>query len=282
TLKNYLENIESGREILNDYVTNKVMSDKSRRKLVTLVVEHLLEYKKIVGRQIHSSEKCKYAEIIIELFPNLKNPFSECGYDHFYNPKTGTGYIASKLSNLARRSTKKVSPHIDNRNNSLVPVETVDESDIIRDAINFLKHAVPTQLVEIIKKTKETFKIRRFMYMHDRFFDEFPRFKDTPQLIDVEFQLLFPSIDQNIFMNSYSRVINEIITLYTAEDGDYSLLARGPRAAGRGKKINIIEKLIKFKKAGTPIQVVDEEKNQPRIIAVGPNKQAVNQFYIEI
>lgn len=56
------------------------MSDKSRRKLITLVVEHLLEYKKIVGRQILSSEKCKYAEIIIELFPNLKNPYSECGY----------------------------------------------------------------------------------------------------------------------------------------------------------------------------------------------------------
>ncbi|KAK0157299.1 hypothetical protein PV328_011057 [Microctonus aethiopoides] len=303
SLKNYLENIESGREILNDYVTNKVMSDKSRKKLVTLVVEHLLEYKKIVGWPILSSEKCKYAEIIIELFPNLKNPFSECGYDHFYNPKTGTGYIASKLSNLGRRSnTKNVAPHTENQNdNSLVPVETVDESDIIRNAISFLKRAVSTQLVEIIQKTKETFKIRRFMYMNDRFFDEFPRFKDTPQLIDVEFQLLFPSIDQNIFIDLYPSVINDIITLYTTENGDYSLsewdrmtnslvaltqlippTARGPRAAGRGKKIDIIKKLIKFKKAGTPIQVADEEKSQPRIIAVGPNKQAVNQFYIEI
>ncbi|KAK0074843.1 hypothetical protein PV325_007730, partial [Microctonus aethiopoides] len=66
--------------------------------------------------------------------------------------------------------------------NSLVPVGTVDESDIIRDAISFLKHAAPTQLVEIIQKTKEAYKIRRFMYMNDRFFDEFPRFKDTLQL----------------------------------------------------------------------------------------------------
>ncbi|KAK0178580.1 hypothetical protein PV327_007458 [Microctonus hyperodae] len=251
TLKNYLESIESGREILNDYISNELMSDKSRKKLVTLVVEYLLEYKKIVGRQILSSEKCKYAEAIIELFPNLRNPLSEWGYDHFYNPKTGTGYIASKLSNVRRRNIKKVSQYTKNQNEeSLVPVESVDESDIIKDAITFLKHAVPTQIVDIIKKTKE-----KFVALY------------TPQLIDVEFQLLFPLIDQNKFVDSYSSVINEIITLYTNENGDCSLLewdrvtnslvaltqlipptAKGPRGAGRGKKIHIIEKLIKLKR----------------------------------
>lgn len=56
------------------------MPDKYRKLLVKLVVHDLLQYKEKVGRHILSSEKCKYAEAIIELFPNLKNREGNLGY----------------------------------------------------------------------------------------------------------------------------------------------------------------------------------------------------------
>jgi len=56
------------------------LPEKYRKLLVKLVVQHLLEYKERVGRHILSSEKCKYAKAIIEVFPNLKNPKGNLGY----------------------------------------------------------------------------------------------------------------------------------------------------------------------------------------------------------
>lgn len=52
--------------------------------MVKIVVQNLLEYKKKVKRQINSWEKCKYAQAIIDLFPNLRNSEGELGYVSFY------------------------------------------------------------------------------------------------------------------------------------------------------------------------------------------------------
>lgn len=73
-----------GQEILDNYEKNKYLSEKYRKLLVKIVVQNLLEYKKKINRQIHSWEKCKYAEAVIELFPNLKNSEGDVGYVSFY------------------------------------------------------------------------------------------------------------------------------------------------------------------------------------------------------
>lgn len=64
-----------------------------------------------------------------------------------------------------------------------VTIENVDESDIIKDSINFMKHATLEQKDQIIEKTKETFKVRRYLYLNKHFFDVFPRFLDIPELV---------------------------------------------------------------------------------------------------
>lgn len=63
----------------------------------------------------------------------------------------------------------------------------MDETDAIKDAINFMKYASIDQKDEIIKKTKETFKIRRYLYLNEQFFDIFPRFLDIPELVNQIF-----------------------------------------------------------------------------------------------
>lgn len=61
--------------------------------------------------------------------------------------------------------------------------EHVDESDVIKDSIDFMKHATLEQKDQIIEKTKETFKVRRYLYLNENFFNVFPRFLNIPELV---------------------------------------------------------------------------------------------------
>ncbi|KAK0088682.1 hypothetical protein PV326_004762, partial [Microctonus aethiopoides] len=147
-----------GAKILNEYNTNQgLLNETKRKKIVDIVVRTARN--KMKRKRLNDRDFKILGEKIVE-------SFKEDDIAIYYKPPIRRKDLSDQNQN----------------DNSLVPVGTVDESDIIRDAISFLKHAAPTQLVEIIQKTKEAYKIRRFMYMNDRFFDEFPRFKDTLQL----------------------------------------------------------------------------------------------------
>lgn len=61
--------------------------------------------------------------------------------------------------------------------------EHADETEVIKDSIDFMKHATLEQKDQIIEKTKETFKVRRYLYLNEHFFNVFPRFLDTPELV---------------------------------------------------------------------------------------------------
>ncbi|XP_067206229.1 uncharacterized protein [Linepithema humile] len=302
SLYKLIKNSSCGEEILQSYKSNKYLPDKYRKLLVKLVVHNLLQYKEKVGRQILCSEKCKYAKAIIEVFPNLKNPEGNLGYEHFYDPKTGKGYIASRLSNVQRKGNKKVtqSDELKQHTDTCVANEPVDETDAIKDAINFMKYATIDQKDNIIKKVKETFKVRRYLYLNEHFFETFPRFLDIPELIDIEFELLFPQINIDILNISYPDYVNHILNVYNTEEQNRDLLdwdrvtnsyialtqlvpptARGKKSAAREKTKNIIKKLIIYIQSATPLNI-DENKSQPKLIAVGPNKLAIDQYFLKI
>ncbi|XP_036141504.1 uncharacterized protein LOC118647448 isoform X2 [Monomorium pharaonis] len=302
-LRKIIKDSACGQEILNDYEKNKYLSERSRRLVVKIVVQHLIKYKEKVNRQILSHEKCSYAQAIIDLFPNLKNTEGDLGYEHFYNPETGTGYIASRLSNVQRKKSvskivfnKKQKENIENIN---IRTEYADETDTIKDSIDFMKHATLEQKDKIIEKTKETFKVRRYLYMNENFFNVFPRFLDIPDLIDVEFNLLFPEVEQDKFCQIYVEYVNAILSVYETEKNNISLewsrvtnsfialtlllppTARGKKLAARDKANNIVKKLIVFVQNGTPLHS-NENVNQPRLVVVGPNKIAFEQCFLEI
>jgi len=49
-----------------------------------------------------------------------------------------------------------------------------------------MKYATIDQKDNIIEKIKETFKIRRYLYLNERFFETFPRFIDIPELVSFD------------------------------------------------------------------------------------------------
>lgn len=105
--------------------------------------------------------------------------------EQFYNPKTSSGFIATGLSNAQRARVGKNRPKKKESEDQPAVPQRVDQTAAIQDAIAFLKSAVSDQKDAIIAKTKETFEIRRFMYMNENFFETFPRFLDTAELVRI-------------------------------------------------------------------------------------------------
>lgn len=221
--------------------------------------------------------------------------------EHFYDPKTGKGYIATRLSNVQRKEVHSEGTQSNKKQSTdtCADIEPVDETDAVKDAINFMKFATVDQKDNIIKKVKETFKVRRYLYLNEHFFETFPRFLDMPELIDIEFELLFPHIDRDI-LNTYLDYANHIVNVYNIEKQDKTLLdwdritnsfialtqlvpptARGKKSAARERSTNIIKKLIIYTQSATPLNT-DDSKSQPKLIAVGPNKLAIEQYFLKI
>lgn len=48
-----------------------------------------------------------------------------------------------------------------------------------------MKHATLEQKDLIVAKIKDTFKVRRYLYLNEHFFDVFPRFLDMPELVST-------------------------------------------------------------------------------------------------
>ncbi|KAK7915376.1 hypothetical protein WMY93_011137 [Mugilogobius chulae] len=82
----------------------KSLSHRSRRQLVNLIVSEMTERH---GRMPSRKQKENYALGIITAFPSLRDPFSQKGYEHFYDAEKGTGYLAWRLKTLSRKVFKR-------------------------------------------------------------------------------------------------------------------------------------------------------------------------------
>ncbi|XP_039623947.1 uncharacterized protein LOC120538626 [Polypterus senegalus] len=91
-----------GDKIFHEYEKTKSLSDSTRRQLVNILVADMVE---VHGRVPPQSVHIKYAQGIVALFPYLEDPFSKNGYEHFYDPASGSGYLAWRLKTVQRNTT---------------------------------------------------------------------------------------------------------------------------------------------------------------------------------
>ncbi|XP_078810654.1 uncharacterized protein LOC105355174 isoform X2 [Oryzias latipes] len=144
--------------------------------------------------------RTRYALGIVTLFPCLKDPYSEKGYEHFFDAKSNGGYIAWKLKNMqrelssgSRRSSSSGRDSSRNRGPQLerpVTAEHQLDGDLCREALSFLRHC--TEEGQIFMKMKQTFQYRRMLIQDsekcETILTVFPRFLDTKGL---DFQMMF-------------------------------------------------------------------------------------------
>ncbi|XP_039505667.1 uncharacterized protein LOC120461509, partial [Pimephales promelas] len=154
TVRDALEKKSGGEEVLEEYQTTKTLKHSTRRQLVNIVVSHMTE---IHGRIPTRKQRETYALGIISLFPSLKDPFSAKGYEHFYDPEKGTGFISWRLKTLSRKNPKRVRLEMTesagpSRRRRIDDVQQL-EGDACREAISFLVHTADE--AEVMQKMKE-------------------------------------------------------------------------------------------------------------------------------
>ncbi|XP_067207256.1 uncharacterized protein [Linepithema humile] len=303
-----------GKDIFEEYNTKGFLSETSRRRIINIVVTQMLILKQKLKRPLTSLDKCQFAKIIVEIFPKLRDPETALGYESFYDPKTKTGYLANRLSNVRRGVKRKRTCNEDSENNRNDLNVTQDENENltqaeIDDIILFLKSATQDQKLQIISKHKDIFQYRRKFCLNTNFFDTFPRFIDTPELIEEEYKLLFPKYD-DFFLKEFTNFCEIILRIFSKPDYEIhpsvdklgeawdkhtrAILAlcrllpptaRGKNKAAREKSTAVLEKIILFKKNGTPLESRESEsreKIQPRLVAVGSTKAAVAQYFLNV
>ncbi|XP_077417648.1 uncharacterized protein LOC144048988 [Vanacampus margaritifer] len=308
-----------GEDICNEYDETKGLSDRTRKKLVNILVADMIEHH---GRVPPVNVRMTYALGIVTLFPNLKDKASPTGYEHYYDCRSGQGYLAYRLKTVQRNSTYK-------SKTSATPTfeggpKTVRErsppgqlsGDQCAEAMYAMKHSPEPSVVK--EKMKATFKHRQKM-LHD--FDQsslvlehFPRFLDTPGLIEQDFAMLFGEDVSGKFVAKWptfykprvvkvSKGIRPVSQLddvllsaqdQTSDPGWNSDLAAilllvhllPPTAKGkRHGKISAseaAEHLLKFMKVGTSMATFLQSVGsaRPFLLCVGENKSTIEKFYI--
>ncbi|CAL8348271.1 uncharacterized protein LOC115556062 isoform X2 [Gadus morhua] len=186
-----------GEEIFKEYDKTKTLSDTTRRHMINILVAEMTDSH---GRIPPRSVRTSYALGIVNLFPYLQDPYSEHGYEHYYDPEANTGYLAWRLKTVQRNTHDGLGGHsrpnpqgspTTHRESLLIAEQLKDEE--CREAVSVIRHSTDESVVK--EKMRATFEYRQKL-VHDQdatssVFDVFPRFLDIPGLIDQDFSLMF-------------------------------------------------------------------------------------------
>ncbi|XP_072559112.1 uncharacterized protein [Paramormyrops kingsleyae] len=316
-----------GERIMQEYARTKSLTDATRRQMINILAAEMTETH---GTSPPKSVRVMYAQGIVALFPYLEDPYAPHGYEHYYDPESGSGYLAWRLKTIQRKSAEErgasvsKSPKVGGpghgrRRPVTAEKELSDES--VEAAIAVLKHSADEETVR--EKMKATFVYRHSMVNDEKkatdVFLVFPRFLDTPGLIEQDFRLLFGEATANKFLESWptnlkAKVIKEshglipttelLDLMRSAEsaagaengwDSDMSAIllllhllppsAQGRKRPGKMSASQAVDHVIRFLKAGNSVQQhLDNiaQSSQPYLLAQGPTRSSIHTFFIVI
>ncbi|KAM3599323.1 uncharacterized protein V6R79_003644 [Siganus canaliculatus] len=197
-----------GKEIIKEYEKTGSISDVTRRKMVNILVADMVESH---GRIPPVNVRILYALGITTLFPKLKDPDSKNGYEHFYDHQSGSGYLAWRLKTVQRNSaqdskkTKTTFQEGPKTPRSIRSDEKQLTGDECKEAMSVMKLSNDATVVK--KKMKATFQHRQTVVQDpgsaSTVLDLFPRFLDTPGLIDQDFTMIFDEEVSGKFLSKW-------------------------------------------------------------------------------
>ncbi|XP_051795507.1 uncharacterized protein LOC127537497 isoform X3 [Acanthochromis polyacanthus] len=197
-VRNALKAKPGGQFILDEYDKMKTLTDSTRRKLVNLLVANMVE---IHGRSPPISVRTTCALGIISLFPSLRDPYSDKGYEHFYDPESGSGYLAWRIKTVQRNtaaqpqrcSTSTTYQDSPKRKRDVLCTDKQLLGEHCHEAISFLKHSTDESAIK--ERMRATFQYRQTLVQDQQcsstVFDIFPRFLDITGLIEQDFTMMF-------------------------------------------------------------------------------------------
>ncbi|XP_057184180.1 uncharacterized protein LOC130550703 [Triplophysa rosa] len=194
-----LQSKPGGDAIMREYHKTKSLSDSTRRKMINILTADMTEK--------HSTSPPKriremYAQGIIALFPYLRDPYAKHGYEHYYDPQSGQGYLSWKIKNIQRNRAPSETRRCVSQSFSGGPsaqreasssTEVILTEEQCREAVSLMKHTSEVDTVKV--KMSETFQYRRKMIRDPSscadVLTQFPRYLDIKGLIELDFVLIF-------------------------------------------------------------------------------------------
>ncbi|XP_072562540.1 uncharacterized protein [Paramormyrops kingsleyae] len=298
-----------GDRVIQEYRAKGTLTDTTRRHLINLLVAHMTETQ---GTTPPKNVRELYALGIISLFPSLKDPFSQNGYEHFYDGRSGTGYLAWRLKTVQRKgfhrnrgSQKSVVSRGPDFVRQTQPGKQL-HGECLQQAVSALTRC--TDREQVFLKMRETFQYRQQL-VHDpqkagTVLSTFPRLLDTKGLVNQDFTLLFGLETSCKLLESWThvfkaKVIKEAKCL--TQSADLSVLLRsaehesdGPwdpaEDQGRRKSAKIsareaVDRMVQFQELNSrpePSPRVPGGQRQPFLVAVGRRKDQIQSFFISL
>ncbi|XP_041834760.1 uncharacterized protein LOC121635572 isoform X2 [Melanotaenia boesemani] len=287
-------------QILKEYETTGILSVQSRKFLVKICVGDLVER---CGFYPLSAEKLAVAKSIISAFPSLSVRVAGQGegFEHFYDPVSHCGFLESKLRNLRRNlqqeqrryRKRKVTTDSDEAGE---PETTENETTDTTEWVTLTKRLRPSaeNLSAIKTGMEKTYIHRRAWISRDsptveEIFNEYPRFLDTPCLLDSEFGRLTGG-KTDFFLRRWEASIIPKLKSVAALENSTSPLLKGVEdksevGASRCSLSSAITCLIDFVPLGTSIaslfNPVDSSKtHQPQLMCIGDLRSSSRQYVI--
>ncbi|KAM4529025.1 uncharacterized protein V3H82_027257 isoform 1-T1 [Fundulus diaphanus] len=198
-IENILRKKPGGEMILTEYGRTKSLTDSRRRDMVKILVAHMASEH---GTSPSKRVKEDYAKGITALFPYLADPQGTLGYEQYYNPVDGSGFLPWRVKTLQKEASegqKKRSPQLltggpdsGERTPFCKENQLATETQCC-EAIALMKHTTDETIIR--EKMKQTFTHRQAMVndpvKSSEIFTTFPRFLDIKGMIEQDFSLMF-------------------------------------------------------------------------------------------
>ncbi|XP_030578190.1 uncharacterized protein LOC115774866 [Archocentrus centrarchus] len=237
TVQQILTSKPAGMTVIKEYEETGSLKDSTRRLMVNIIVAHMREKE---GSRVSKATKEFHALGIVSRFPALKDPYSNKGYEHFYDIQSNKGFLEWRLKTVQRQSRtassslKKVV--LKGGPTSLRPtvVTTGDQQtgDDCMEAISFLNHTTDRDLV--FHKMRDTFQYRQQILHNPQHSADvlqiFPRFLDI-RLILQDFSLMFGEETASRFLRKWNTSFKDKVTQEAKNLKETSLLKRHLRSA---------------------------------------------------
>ncbi|XP_030595540.1 uncharacterized protein LOC115787108 [Archocentrus centrarchus] len=235
TVEQILTSKPAGMTVIKEYEETGSLKDSTRRLMVNIIVVHMREKE---GSRVSKATKEFHALGIV--FPALKDPYSNKGYEHFYNIQSNKGFLEWRLktvqcqSRTASSSLKKVVLKGGPTSSRPTVVTTGDQQtgDDCMEAISLLNHTTDRDLV--FHKMRDTFQYcQQILHNPQHSADVlqiFPRFLDI-RLILQDLSLMFGEETASRFLRKWNTSFKDKVTQEAKNLKETSLLKRHLRSA---------------------------------------------------
>ncbi|KAJ8049829.1 hypothetical protein HOLleu_02745 [Holothuria leucospilota] len=304
---------ENGKQVLTAVSSGK-LPNPERKMLVRLCVAFLVE--KIGHMYPTSLQKEALAKAIVQQFPGARDTTDGAeGHEHYY--ANGHGFIEYRLKTIrvgqpnVKKTTKRTAPspdlHADHIEEGLAGADALEK-------VEWMKHQAPRRetTTTIHSYFRDTHKYRQQLLRGGtsvtKMLENFPRFRDMPELINIDYDLLWPEGSSNFILKWHHGYTSKIIKVALSQgnsacqsiiekfqEGDVDLCAlelvatllpstnylrKGKSTAA--SRIGSLSSFIQIHPNGTDINqfVSDKGERQPFLLGLGMETSPSEFFLI--